>query len=314
MLGDRPGLTDCTCRWKVSVSATAMHTARSLALGETRPGDRLVRALDGPASRLAEEMHLAGIPEEPLWEELVPLSVGIEGNLALAERALTRVLGNSARVGAWAGALASRIGECEMAALGEVPDLVDALAARAEPYFEEWSVRQQSLLSEIARMTEPEVVPLSVEVVPVWPVSGRGGRAFLKPNQVFLEMPGDDAPPEACGPLPVTVFLSWTVAQLNQDVPMFSEAVSSERIDVIAATAMLMPALCAAEPLELVRCEPQLVERALRTCRPTSQLPEGAAGTVQDWWETYAAARPPWNVALGALDRMLFEAPETAEV
>jgi hypothetical protein len=38
------------------------------------------------------------------------------------------------------------------------------------------------------------------------------------------------------------------------------------------------------------------------------------AGTLRAWWESYLEMRPPWHVALSALDQMLGELDQTAAV
>jgi hypothetical protein len=72
---------------------------------------------------------------------------------------------------------------------------------------------------------------------------------------------------------------------------------------------MLPPTLAAAEVLELSRCDEANVELAIENWQiavpkgmdPHSQL----IPTMMDWWETYLQTRPPWELALRALAKML---------
>ena len=75
----------------------------------------------------------------------------------------------------------------------------------------------------------------------------------------------------------------------------------------IAGLAALPPILAAAEYVELTRFNEETVKLACDVWR----FPQGASldlpGTALTWWNAYQQSKPPWPVALQALDRM---APE----
>jgi hypothetical protein len=64
---------------------------------------------------------------------------------------------------------------------------------------------------------------------------------------------------------------------------------------------MIPPVLAAAEEVELTRYDAQRVATALDAW----QALQADAETLVAWWETYQASRPPWPVALAALEQML---------
>lgn len=295
-------MLDCLVRWKASVSATALYAAEALARGAARADDPLVMAVTGPGALLAAEIDLAGLPAERFWRRLLPLSADIEGNRQLAEAALTKTLGTCARVQTLAAPLAGRIADCESAAIEAVPGLVDELAARAEPLQAEWEARAEGLFASVARLTDQRVIAPSAQVVVVWPATGGPGTAFLENNLVLVEVASAG---EQEGPLPRVVELVWLVAQLNMDLPIFSERIARDRQPRLAAVAMLPPVLGAAEEMGVAKCDNATVAHALAALGLPHDDNNAEAETLLSWWQTHLESRPPWHVALAALDQML---------
>jgi hypothetical protein len=179
----------------------------------------------------------------------------------------------------------------------------------------------------------------NADVVLVYPAYGGGGRAHLLYNSVRIEAVLTNPVPE----LPEIVRLAWLLAQLNIDLPAFSENLRPQRRNKIAQLAMLPATLQAAEEVELARCDPAAIRLALKVWNVGASrvLTEGqnemspqpassdwgleeattfnpsncSADAVQDqgeltsvlfeWWQTYVESRPRWPTALAALDRML---------
>ncbi|MFI4875006.1 MAG: hypothetical protein ACIALR_06705 [Blastopirellula sp. JB062] len=101
--------------------------------------------------------------------------------------------------------------------------------------------------------------------------------------------------------------LAWGLAQLNLDLPIYSEMVAPDRLPTVAGLAMLPPILAAGEHVELTRLDAATLQTACGAWRfpqaPQLDLPT----TAEKWWNTYQQSRPPWPVALQALDRMIPE-------
>jgi len=137
-------------------------------------------------------------------------------------------------------------------------------------------------------------------VLLVHPALGGAGEAHLAYNSVRIE--AVLANPNA--ELPEVVRLAWLIAQLQCDLPKYSDTIHADRLPRIARYAMLPAALLAAEAVELLRFTPEMIGQAMTAWRLA--VPQGidAAGVVNQWWQTYLETRPPWNVALAALDQM----------
>ncbi len=232
----------------------------------------------------------------------MPLAADFESNRELAERILAKLPSGSGELNQQAaGRLAGWFTELEAAFTSAVPRVVDDLALRSGPLRDQWEARGPGLLAAIARKTEPGVLPPSAEIVLVHPALGGAGAAYLSYNKAILEAvltnPLND--------LPETVRLGWLLSTLNLDLPKYSETLRRERLPLLARLAMLPAALAAAEDVELIGNPPSLT-RALTAWRLASAgAAQSLAETLSQWWTTYQDSRPPWDVALAALDQLL---------
>ena len=264
--------------------------------------ERLRAALQKPVASLLAELRGGGIEAQEFFEQAVPLAADFESNRELAERILAKLPSGSGELNQQAaGRLAGWFTELEAAFTSAVPRVVDDLALRSGPLRDQWEARGPGLLAAIARKTEPGVLPPSAEIVLVHPALGGAGAAYLSYNKAILEAvltnPLND--------LPETVRLGWLLSTLNLDLPKYSETLRRERLPLLARLAMLPAALAAAEDVELIGNPPSLT-RALTAWRLASAgAAQSLAETLSQWWTTYQDSRPPWDVALAALDQLL---------
>jgi hypothetical protein len=324
-------------RWLASHSASCLHLADGLRRQQRLVDPALFEAVAVPADELIRGIDAAGLPQG-LWEHLVALSTGIENNRQLAETALIKTVGRSNVSEVSVTRLAGWIADLESAMQIAQPRLVDELALRGGPLREQWEARGPGMLYHVGRLTEPLLMVPNADVVLVYPAYGGGGRAHLLYNSVRIEAVLTNPIPE----LPEVVRLAWLLAQLNIDLPAFSENLRPQRRNKIAQLAMLPVTLRAAEEVELARCDPAAIQLALKAWDvPASRVPierqnetspqpesdwglgEATASTpnsssadaardqsdlanvLLEWWQTYVESRPRWAIALLALDRML---------
>jgi hypothetical protein len=180
---------------------------------------------------------------------------------------------------------------------------LEELRLRERPLRELFEARGPGLLAAVAELTDPAVIAGNASVLTVHPVSGGGGAAHLDYNSVRIEAVLANPIPE----LPEVVRLGWLLAQLQQDLPAIGESIHRDRLPAVAALAMLPPVLAAAERVELARCDRQTALLAIDSWRIDTPPSWSAdrAGPLWHWWESHQAAKPPWPVALAALDRMI---------
>ncbi len=289
-------------RWTVSHSASCVYAADLLRRGRSIVDRRLADAVADPAGKLIEEVNVAGLPVDRIWRHLLPLSARIESNHQLVETVLKKTMGADYSIGSITERLAGRIADLEAAAANAFPALLDEVSVGVPHLTEPWNVRGAALLQSIGRLTDERLVDSGAEVSLVYPSGGGGGVANLLYNSAIVEAVAADPVPQ----LPELLRLSWLLSQLNIDVPIFSENIIMDHRPLVASLAMLPATLAAAERVELARCDPATISMSLQSWHVVGPAGIDLSDVVISWWETYASSRPAWNVALSALEQMVW--------
>lgn len=290
-------------RWIASQSASCLHAAEALRRGQSLVDAKLEASITEPARQLFAEVNACGLPVERFFYHLVPLSAGIENNRELAELALRKTIGSSPWANSMTGLLAGCIGDLEAAVRRDFPDMVDELVSLVGPMEGEWNKLGHAILQQVGQLVDERLIVPRADVVVVHPATGSGWQAHLDYNSVRVE----PAPVDSANDPPQIVRLAWLLAQLNVDLPMFSERIPTHHRPAIGALAMLPPVLTAAAGLELAEYDLPTIRLALDAWQVDVESNVDTAETVADWWETYTAARPPVNVALAALHQMVYD-------
>jgi hypothetical protein len=286
--------------WRPHELASCLHAAEAMSRGEPIADARLAEAIQTPAAQLAAEIRAANLPNASFWRHLIPLTAKTAGHRQLLETALTKTIGRSDKLESIVTILKAVIADLETAARAALPTLKEELALRERPLREQWEARGSGMLREIARLTEDALLPPACDVLLVYPALGGSGAAHLAYNSVRIEAVLANPVAE----LPEAVRLAWLIAQLQLDLPIHGEAIHAERLPHVAQYAMLPPALIAAEAVELGRFTTELIERAIAVWRLAVPPGVDAAALISQWWQTYLETKPPFRVALAALDQM----------
>jgi hypothetical protein len=287
--------------WRRNGLTSALHAAEAIARNEALAEARLADALTAPAMQLAAEIDTVGLPAARFWRHLIPLSANLAGRRLLLDAAVTKTVGRGGRLEAIVSGLDGCLAAVEIANQSALPNLSEELALREKPLREQWEARGNGLLQQISLITEEALIVPQCDVLLVHPALGGGGEAHLAYNSVRIEAvlanPVDE--------LPEIVRLAWLIAQLQVDLPRYSDSVHADRLPQIARYAMLPPTLMAAEAVELFRFTPEKIGQAISAWRLAEPAGIDAAAVVGQWWQIYLETRPTWSVALTALDRML---------
>lgn len=289
--------------WKPAFSTSWLHAAHAIGQNHELVDPDLAKIIQGPVTAFERAIESTGVPREPLWQNLLGLSVEIENNRQLALQALTKTVGAS-RAELLAGQFAGVISDLEVAGHRVAPALEETLLPYLQVLREQWSMAGLPLMERVAIRTDARLIVPRAVVAVVWPITrGGDGGAHLPFNSVHIEAVADSP----AAPLPEIVRLGWLLAQLNLDIPIFCDAVNLRRLPLVARLAILPPTLEAAQQLDLI--EPGSIEipQALSAWGVLPAAAPEVADVVADWWATYQESRPRWEVALTALDRMMGE-------
>lgn len=287
-------------RWKSSALASYLHAAEAISSGHALADTRLAAALSPSALLLTREIEAAGVPPARFWRQILPLSAEIAGKRQLVEAAVIKSIGRGPRFDASVAVLTAALAAVEAAGREALPNLAEELPLRERPLREQWEARGPGLLHQLASLTDERLLPESCTIVLLHPALGGAGQAHLAYNQVQIEAVLANATPE----LPEVVRLGWLIAQLQLDLPAFSDQIHADRLPHIARFALLPPILAAAETVELAAFTPLALKLAISTWRLAVPADLDAATLLSDWWQTCRETQPSWPVALAALDQM----------
>jgi hypothetical protein len=286
--------------WRPHAPVSILHAAEAAARKQVLVDPRMAAAMEQPALQLAAEIRAAHLPAARFWGHLIPLAANISGRRQLVETAVTKTIGRGPRFEAVVANLEACLAGVDSAVRTAQPNLSEELPLRERPLREQWEARGPGMLSQIGRLTEEALIVSQCEVLLVHPALGGGGVAHLAYNSVRIEAVLANPVAE----LPEAVRLAWLVAQLQLDLPIHSESIHADRLPHVAHYAMLMPTLLAAQTVDLIRSPLDEIQRAISAWGLAEPVGVDSATLVSQWWQTYQETRPPWRVALAALDQM----------
>lgn len=286
-------------RWLENRSASCFHAAAAILSGRSLAEQGLADALAEPTRALRIGMESFGASVEAFMSHLVPLSAKIASNGELAQLVLKKTLGESLAQGR-TEVLRGLLTDLEAAHDRALPQFEDELALRREPLMSAWEARGPGMLSVVSRLTDELFVAEAADVILVHPALGGAGEAHITYNSVLLE--AVLANPVA--DLPEIVRLGWLLAQLNLELPRYSDGLGSRQVMELGPYAMVPIALAAAEEVELVRLDEPMIRRALETWQAAPAGSPDASGVLWQWWQVFQDSRPPLAAALKALGEM----------
>ena len=286
--------------WRPHFTVSCLHAAEALVGGLPLVDAALAEAIAPGAHELSRSIAAESLSPPRFWRTLLAMSTSGGSSRELALQTLSKMVGRQ-RAELLAGRVASAISGVESAVRRTFPNLIEELELRMRPLREQWEARGPGMLHAIGVRTDPSLLAEQAQVLVVRPALGGGGAAHHFANAVRIE--GVLANPHA--ELPETVRLAWLLAQLQLDLPAYSDRIHADRLPHVAAFAMLVPVLEAAHEVELARYSPALLTKAISAWHLRVPPDLDAPQVVLQWWETYRESRPEFPVALTALDQML---------
>jgi hypothetical protein len=286
-------------RWKPHVATSALHAAEASWRGETLLDAQLDDAVRLPSAAVAAAIRAFGLPELPMWRNLAALVPTFDNRRHAVKVAGLRAGGRALPEEAVA-AIAGAITDLERSVGEAFPDLEQELELRGRVLREQWEARGPGMLSRIEHLLPANVIVPGADVLLVQPALGGDGKPHLLNNTIRIEAVLTNPFPQ----IPEVVRIAWLLAQLNLDLPMFSETIHPDRLPHIAAFAMLPVVLEAAHYVDLVTFDRELLPFTMEAWRMRVPADADAPDLVANWWMTFQEARPPLDVALKALDEM----------
>ncbi len=286
--------------WRAVPLVSHLHAAEALVRSRRLADERLAQALAEPAALLHAEIRAANLPGERFWRTLIPQAANTSVRRQLVETAVLKTSGRSPRLESIVTNVSAALAAVETAGQAALPKFVEEMELRERPLREQWEARGPGLLAQIGLLTQPELIVEICPVLLVHPALGGGGEAHLVANSVRIEAVLANPIVE----LPEAVRLAWLIAQLQTNLPAYSDSIHADRLPHVARYALRPAALAAAEYVDLARFSPESLRLAVDAWGLSVPAGSDAATLIFDWWQTYQATRPPWRVALTALDQL----------
>lgn len=289
--------------WVTNHLASCCHAAEGIARGLPLADSRLGEPFADAVRALRQEISLLQVPSRLFWSNLLAYSHQTDDRQSLVRTTLRKTIGIESTSEASVITLGNCLRDVEAAVRQGLPQMLDDLAHRVRPLQEHWEARGPGLLFALGRLTDERLVAERATVVAVHPAFGGGGSASLATNAVRIEA----VLTNVVDGLPEVVRLGWLLAQLNHELPIFSDRVHGSRLPLIAQLAMLPAILQASESVELSQLTPFTIAVALPAWQIEVAADKDIAATLLAWWNTYLDTKPAWDIALAALDQMVGE-------
>jgi len=290
-------------RWRTSFSASCLHAATCFMEGLPAAQATIREELEPATIALLADLRACGLDAARTLPLLVGLAADYENNRQLVTMAMTRLQGAGAISPAATSRVAGCIADLEVAYRRARPAVTKELAVRVRPLREQWEARGPGILRRMAGLTDDQFIVPAADVVLVAPLAGGHGRAHLHFNRVTFEA----VLASAHADLPEALRLGWLLAQLNIDLPQFSDLIPRPRLVRVAGLATLPLVLRAAESVEWAALSAESLRLALACWHLPGDFPEDAPDRLLNWWHAYEAGSTRWPVALAALDTLLGE-------
>lgn len=287
-------------RFRTSPSAACMRAVWCLRQGIPLTDAQLAEAIRRPAEELFATISIAGWPVDALLLELLNLAADVDNNRQLAEQAARRTVGPQAASSSHLTRVGGAIADLEscVANIQSTPN--EELDVRRRPLQEQIEARVPGMLRQIGQLADPLLLPANAECVLVAPASGGGGTAHPRTNRIVQEAVLVNPLPE----LPEAVRAAWLIAQLNLDLPKFTESLPTGGLQSIGPLAMIPVTLAAGEAVELTTLDRTMLATALRSWHVPVADASVTAEVLKTWWTTYCESSAPWPVAMAALAQM----------
>ena len=297
-------------RWEIADRLSPLHAARCWAAGAPGIDPQAVSKITPPLTQLTQRLTAAEVELAVFWRRLIAAAAAGADDLQASQQALAAAGLSEFTLSSTAAAITSLLAETRLAYLERYPKLADQLSLRARPLREQWEAYGGGLLRRVAALTHESFIPKSVSVLLLSPFRGGDGDCYPGLPKVWIEAVLANPLPE----VPEVLRLSWLIARLGLAAQLLppSPAEADEQPEQqarsfeVLSLALLPVTLQAAAELELGPAPaqaPHLINTAAAAW--SGAIDAAVVETLQRWWSQSEELKPPFPVALMALDRML---------
>jgi hypothetical protein len=297
-------------RWEIGDRLSPLHAARCWAAGAPGIDPLAVQKITAPLALLTQRLAAAEIDLAVFWRQLVVAAAAGDDDLQATRGALCAAGLGELAIDATAAAISSLLADTRLAFQERYPKLADQLSLRARPLREQWEAYGAGLLRRIASSTHESFIPKTATVLLVSPYRGGDGDCHPAAKKLWIEAVLANPIAE----VPEVLRLGWLVARLGlaaQMLPAEPPGVGepqerAARSFNVLSLALVPITLEAAAHLDLGPSPsqaPLLIATAAEAWN--GSVDPLVVEALQRWWSQSQQLKPPFPIALKALDRML---------
>lgn len=294
-------------RWEIGDKLSPLHAARCWAAGASGIDPTLATKIAEPLAELTKRLAAAELDLESFWSHLIAAAASGSNDQDACRAALMAAGIGELGLDPCASATLTCLADTRLAYQERFPKSSQQLSLRARPIREQWDGYGAGLLRRIAKKTHESFIPKSADCVLLSPYRGGDGDCDPATSTLWIEAVLTNPVPS----VPEVLRLTWLLTRIGigtmvLPTPASDDTENRARASLVVALAGLPVVLDAACYLEMTQSPTvtaSLIDIAIQTW--FGPMESAVVDVLDKWWSQSEELKPPFPVALKALDRML---------
>jgi hypothetical protein len=294
-------------RWEIGDKLSPLHAARCWATGASGIDAALATKIAEPLAELTKRLAASELDLESFWSRLIAASASGSSDQDACRTALLAAGIGELGLDACASAILTCLADARLAYQERFPKSTQQLSLRARPIREQWDGYGAGLLRRIAKKTHESFIPKSAVCVLLSPYRGGDGDCDPATSTLWIEAVLTNPVPS----VPEVLRVTWLLTRIGMGAMVLPAQAAEENEDraraaMVVALAGLPVVLDAACYLELIPSPgitAGLIDNAMQTW--FGPMEPAVVEILDKWWSQSEELKPPFPIALKALDRML---------
>lgn len=294
-------------RWEIGDKLSPLHAARCWAAGASGIDSALATKIAEPLAELTKRLAAAELDLEAFWSRLVAASASGSSDQDACRTALMDAGIGELGLDACASAILTCLADTRLAFQERFPKSTQQLSLRARPIREQWDGYGAGLLRRIAKKTHESFIPKSAVCVLLSPYRGGDGDCDPATATLWIEAVLTNPVPS----VPEVLRLTWLLTRIGMGTMVLPTEAAEENEDreralmvvALAGLPVVLDAACYLEMTQSPTVTGQLIDSAMQAW--FGPMEPAVVEILDKWWSQSEELKPPFPVALKALDRML---------
>lgn len=294
-------------RWEIGDKLSPLHAARWWAAGTSGVDAALAAKIAEPLGVLTKRLAASELDLESFWRCLIAASASGSNDQEACDAALMSAGIGELGLDACASAILTCLADTRLAYQERFPKSSQQLSLRARPIREQWDGYGAGLLRRIAKKTHESFIPKSAVCVLLSPYRGGDGDCDRATSTLWIEAVLTNPVPA----VPEVLRLAWLLTRIGIGTMVLPTTAADENEDhqrasmvvALAGLPVVLDAACYLEVTSSPTVTTDLIDSAMQAW--LGPMEPAVVEILDKWWSQSEQLKPPFPVALKALDRML---------